>query len=395
MTEVGHEARRGHPPVDSGGEEVLQAGTMRSARVEALRAVAALSVVVAHCWQYAYHFGWASISPYWHRIVATAGNSGVELFFALSGYLIFRPFARRAFGAGPPVAIGNYARNRLLRIVPLYWVAVIVLLLATAHGGTATQWLRFMGFAQNFSGRTLETVDGPMWSVVVEVQFYVLLPLLASAIAAVARGSKAVAASGVLAAGVVSAAAMYHFGAHSPVWSRSLPATFYGFVPGMLLALLQIEWDQRRPAWVRSLVARRDVWLVVGLGLWLADEWFVGIEPPLTMVAAFLTVGAVVLPLTDGPGARVLDARPLALVGVASYSLYIWHVPVIAQLVKLSALGTHFLALLVVGLPASLVAAALSYAVVERPALRLRRTWATARRAPDPAGDVRAAQAAG
>lgn len=373
-----HPPARGHPRIDSGGGEVVQAGSLRSARVESLRALAALAVVVAHCWQYSYNFGWASLVPYWHRVIATAGNAGVELFFALSGYLIFRPFARAAFGGGRRIPLGTYVRNRFVRIMPLYWVAVVVLLVTTQHGGTGQQWWRFALMAQNFSTHTLQTVDGPMWSVVVEVQFYVLLPLVTVVLSTVGRGRRSAAAGLLVALGVLSASLQWIYGA-DPLVDRSLPATFYWFVPGMLLALLQIHWDERRPDWVRSLLGRRDLWLGAGLVVWAGQAWFLTGTAPLIVLASFLTVGAVTLPLADGPAVRLLDVRPLSLVGVVSYSLYMWHVPLVAELVRVPGLSGRFLPLLGVALPVTLAVATASYLVVERPALRLRRTWATTR----------------
>src|SRR5579875_3018157 len=174
------------------GAAVVQAGEVRSARIESMRAVAALAVVGAHAWLYSHLFGPDSYSSLPRRLAA-GGGLGVMLFFALTGYLIYRPFARRDFGGGAEVRLATYARNRVLRIVPLYWVAVTFLLLVTQHGGTANQWWRFLTFSESFSLSTAQTVDGPMWSLVVEVHFYLLLPLLAWGLARVSGGSRALA----------------------------------------------------------------------------------------------------------------------------------------------------------------------------------------------------------
>src|SRR6185312_10204590 len=108
----------------------------------------------------------------------------------------------------------------------------------TQHGGTANQWWRFMTFSESFSLSTAQQVDGPMWSLVVEVHFYVLLPLLAWGLGRLRRPGPAAAA--LLLLGLASTVFWHrHLG---PVfeWGYSLPADFYGFVPGMLLALLQV-----------------------------------------------------------------------------------------------------------------------------------------------------------
>src|SRR5947207_12806370 len=122
---------------------VTQAGEIRSARIESIRALAALAVLEGHAFGYAH--GWIPqdiYCSYLHRVVL-GGGSAVLVFFALSGYLLFWPFAKRWFGPGDPIDLRRYAINRVLRILPLYYVAVIVVLLVQEHGGTFGEWWRF------------------------------------------------------------------------------------------------------------------------------------------------------------------------------------------------------------------------------------------------------------
>lgn len=359
----------------SADPEVFQAGERRSARVESLRALAALSVLTAHVWLYFKLFGPSAYAPFLHGVVA-GGGLGVQLFFALSGYLIFRPFARRDFGPGGRIDLKTYALNRALRILPLYWVAIVALMIATQHGGSFTQWWRFGLFAESFWTSTAQTVDGPMWSVVVEIHFYILLPVIAWVLSRITRGNRAYAIALVLLAGLVSVGFRSLHPSPWLVWEFSLPATFYGFVPGMVLALLQIGWEERTPRFVRGLAGAADAWLVLGIGLWLVVCWEQTLAVEVIPFAAFLVVGAVVLAPGAGRLVAVLDIRPLALIGVVSYSIYIWHVPIISELVRVSALARSFPLLFVNALFSSLVAATASYFLVERPALRLRRAWA-------------------
>src|SRR3954447_21096105 len=102
-------------------DEVVQAGELRSARIESLRALAALGVLLGHLWGQANaHAAGATMDGFGARVLL-GGGFGVWLFFALSGYLLFWPFARAALGDGRRIDLGRYARNRLLRIVPLYY----------------------------------------------------------------------------------------------------------------------------------------------------------------------------------------------------------------------------------------------------------------------------------
>jgi peptidoglycan/LPS O-acetylase OafA/YrhL len=107
---------------------------------------------------------------------------------------------------------------------------------------------------------------------------------------------------------------------------------------------------------------------------------------PLMTPAAFLIVGACVLPLRAGPFVNALQWRPLALLGVASYSLYMWHYPILDALHGTGGID-GFGALAAVGVAAIVAAAAVSYAVIESPFLRLRRQWARSAAAQEPRED--------
>ena len=107
------------------------------------------------------------------------------------------------------------------------------------------------------------------------------------------------------------------------------------------------------------------------------------------ILVSVLLVGACVLPLRPGPLVQTLEWRPLAVVGVASYSLYLWHDPILKALAKSPWAPSGFLGLLAVGLPLCCLVALMSYALIEAPFLRLRRRWARStppRRAGTPAG---------
>jgi peptidoglycan/LPS O-acetylase OafA/YrhL/O-antigen/teichoic acid export membrane protein len=353
-----------------GSQQVVQAGEVRSARIESLRGLAALGVVFGHVFVASVGIGTGSLP----NRLALGGGLGVFLFFTLTGYLLFWPFVKRNFGGGGPIDLARYARNRALRILPLYYVVLVVFMLLVEHGGSPSLWLHFVTFTQGFDERTVTAVDGPMWSLVVELQFYVLLPLLAFAIARVARRSKLGAAAIVAALGLVSAAVwwqqVHKVGGTDLRWRYSLLATFMNFTPGMLLALLRLRLEQRplrrMPSSSALLMAAALVWLVA------ADR--IQYAQPIAVVASFLTVAAVVLPVRGGRLVSILEVRALAFVGVASYSLYLWHQPIVESLERHTSLG--FAPLLALALAVCLAVAFASYRLVERPFLALRRRWA-------------------
>jgi peptidoglycan/LPS O-acetylase OafA/YrhL len=94
--------------------------------------------------------------------------------------------------------------------------------------------------------------------------------------------------------------------------------------------------------------------------------------------ATFLLIGACVLPLSPGRAVRGLEWRPLAALGTATYSLYLWHVSVIDILIDKFGVSETTLPLLVTAIPASVAVGVASYYVIERPFLKLRRQWSSA-----------------
>lgn len=359
------------------GRQISQAGERRSARIESLRALAALAVVEGHVFGTARHYGRGAYDTFLHRALL-GGGFGVFVFFALSGYLLSWPFVRRDLGAADgQVDLRRYALNRAVRILPLYYAGVAILLVVRNHGGTFEQWWRHGLLVQSLSLRTLNTVDGPLWSIAVELQFYALLPLLAWALRRLSRGSIARAGASVAVLGMASLAWRVwtvQVPAHPGAWQYQLPTTFCFFVPGLFLAQLRRAWEWGRPTWLRGTAARQDAWIVASVAAFALVWWRYDLEG-LTALASFFVVGAVVLPLERGRLVELLDWRPLALLGVASYSLYLWHLPLVEELAGASWAPRSVLGQLALALVLCVGVAAVSYRVIEAPFLALRRRW--------------------
>jgi peptidoglycan/LPS O-acetylase OafA/YrhL len=162
----------------------------------------------------------------------------------------------------------------------------------------------------------------------------------------------------------------------------SLPGTFYYFVAGMGIALLRVAWQASPPRWISGVLGSSGTWTAASIALWAAVgvsfgagsqwNWTEGLAAP----ASALLVGACVLPLRHGVAVRVLDLRVLALVGVASYSLYLWHVPLLTWLDRRHYGFVHHFGLLgATAVPLVLAVAWASYRCIEEPFLRLRRRW--------------------
>jgi peptidoglycan/LPS O-acetylase OafA/YrhL len=377
-------------PAVAGEGVVEQSGELRVASIESIRALAALAVLVGHV-----SYTLPLAAPLVLERGLEGGLLGVDVFFVLTGYLLFWPFARALFGTGDRIDLRRYALNRAVRILPLYYFVLAVLLVVQHDGGSFTQWWRFGLFAMNFWDDTLQTVNSPMWSLAVEIHFYLLLPLLAWLVARAARGRLRAAVAIVAGLGAASLVLWQVVVVEDPgsprQWEFSLPARFWLFSAGMLLALTRLAWLDRRPAWLHGWRAKPAAWWLTALPLWALAIWRKELEL-LVAPAAFLMVGAfVLLARAPDPVTRALESRPLTRLGVASYSLYMWHIPIVLALMNASLTnetlpppGSDAPLLFTVGIVLPCLVALVSYALVEAPFLRLRRRWApgTAARTP-------------
>src|SRR4051812_20331527 len=89
---------------------------------DGLRGIACLSIFVFHVVRYA-PVG-TTLGPFVFQL-----NFSVCLFFMVSGFLLYRPYAQRRFEGRPPLRTGPYAVRRVLRVIPGYWVALAVIVL--------------------------------------------------------------------------------------------------------------------------------------------------------------------------------------------------------------------------------------------------------------------------
>ena len=128
------------PAVSSDAPPPAPGAGRRVANLDVLRALAALAVLVGH----AYVLGGRVIpvkAQHVYDVPLISLTSGVWLFFALSGYVISRPFLERLQAGAPLPALGAYARRRAARIFPLFWLALAAsIALDGGHGTLAWQY---------------------------------------------------------------------------------------------------------------------------------------------------------------------------------------------------------------------------------------------------------------
>ena len=355
--------------------------------VEGMRACAAIGVVVTHVAFQTGHSGGVDGRLFGRFDLAVA------VFFALSGFLLWRGHAAAARGLGSPPSTGHYLRSRVARIMPAYLVAVAVILtlLSDADHPSLTVWLANLSLTQVYVPLTLTHGLTQMWSLSVEVTFYLALPILALLAARLpVRGRvAAIAALGVASWfwGWIPFAAPA--GLNPLNWP---PAFFSWFAVGMLLA----EWVHSPLGWPHRLARRRVLMAVVVLAAYLVAvsplAGPAGLVPSSatqftvkTAMGALVAAGLVAPLVLDRPdtGHRLLGTRPMVTLGRWSYGIFIWHLaaltmvfPVIGEFSFRGSMPE----VLVLTLIFAIAIAAVSYALVESPCREALRRWESRRR---------------
>jgi peptidoglycan/LPS O-acetylase OafA/YrhL len=153
--------------------------------LDSLRAVAVLMVLVYHSWFEVPGFVQPGEYPWQFPIFY--GRTGVQLFFVLSGFLLFLPYARWIFGLQQQPAMLLFYRRRLLRVGPAYWASLVILLIGPLSLAKLADGLAHALFLHNLRMDWAYDLNGVFWTMAIEVQFYVLLPLIGWLVWAISR----------------------------------------------------------------------------------------------------------------------------------------------------------------------------------------------------------------
>ncbi|MEV4419744.1 acyltransferase [Patulibacter sp. NPDC049589] len=365
-----------------GGSSPARPTVPHVSALDGLRGTAALGVAVGHVWLYVKGDGAAPDGRLLNGLLGE-GRLGMPLFFVLSGFLIFRPFAAAALDGRAQPRLWPYALRRGARIVPAYWLVILasaLLLAFLEHPAAqpASEVMSYLVFLQNYREGTHGGIDPPTWSVAVEVSFYVAVPLLGLAAARACRRLRRPAARRRVLAAVcllIAALGCWLIGQGTlhgwpGTTTDTLPVRMGSFGAGMLVAVLT---HGRRltvgPATALAaagvaLVATETAARIYGLG---PEAWRQAlIDTPVTIGFA-MVIGAIV---AGRPvGAVIMERGPLQRFGAYSYGLYLVHYPVIKVLRSFEAFPRDpaLAVLVVVGI--SLALAMLLWRFVERPAI--------------------------
>jgi peptidoglycan/LPS O-acetylase OafA/YrhL len=388
-----------HAPA-SGGSHASPSDEV--AGLDGMRAIAALTVLVTHVSFVSNANNQPVLGGWFARM-----DAGVALFFLLSGFLLYRPFVTARLGLRPRVDAGTYLWRRALRIVPAYWLALTICVFVLGVGaieGTRDA-ISFFLLGQIYDPARVVGGISQAWSLCTEVSFYLFLPAWAALMRRFGTGRLRVLRTEAI--GLVTLAVLglltrwwalvtsWEHGGLVLLW---LPASWWFFALGMGLALWRVAGDSGgRDGWTaRSLdwsARHRGLWWLVAFACFALVAQGVGISRSLGDVTDAdrmsehllygLTAVALLIPVVARrPGAHggrlgsFLTHPWMAWLGAISYGIYLWHKAWIEKVLQWSgmdAFAAHLGVMLVAVTAFSVGSAALSYHIVERPLLRLKR----------------------
>jgi peptidoglycan/LPS O-acetylase OafA/YrhL len=348
-------------------------GAVRAQPLDGLRTVAIAFVVLFHL----------------HVPLFSGGFIGVNIFFALSGYLITCILLRESTTTGR-ISLGRFWLRRMIRLYPTLLVVVVVVvclwgaisLYSSSNVDAWTDALLALSYSGNIARWIWHRSMGPLaqtWSLAMEEQFYLVWPPLLALLLA-GRVRRAILVSGLGVA--ITASAVLGWLLYRVPGGGATPDIYFSpilnvapLLSGALLAVLC-----QSPRVTARLAARLGtVFTLIGLGAlvaievsltsnWTKQSAVVGVVLPLVGVASTLLIAGLAHRRT--PVARVLALGALAWFGRnGSYGLYLWHVMVIALVLPLvpGPLGV------VAAIGISVAVAIGSHYAIERPMERVRK----------------------
>jgi peptidoglycan/LPS O-acetylase OafA/YrhL len=370
------------------------------AAIEGLRGVAVLWVLLFH---YVSVRGEKYADPLIALIDSTRASSalahfgflGVDLFFLITGFLLTLPWFKHAADGRPAPSVGEFYLRRARRILPAYYVQLALLffvfapLLQPGVWGKATRYMvdnlmlhiGFLHYMTPYSSASL-TLNGPLWTLALEMQYYLILPLLALAFVRRPWISACVlfaitAAWRLLAASDMEPLIAVYRDIGRP-WGvpdaslRQLATTqlpgylghfAFGIICGRAWLLSRGRDPGPREKWLlaalfAAAVGALYVLLYIGFPVQGDKTWFA--VPALMAIAMWAAVSR------RPPWAkRVLGTVSLAFVGRISYSMYLYHLPVLLLFDKYVGAGIGFAAFPIY-FAAILAVSMLSFRYVER-----------------------------
>jgi peptidoglycan/LPS O-acetylase OafA/YrhL len=316
--------------------------------------VAALLVMLTHAAYTTGKYTHGFIGLVWSR-----AEIGVPIFFALSGFLLFGPWVRAAAAGDAPPSVRRYAWHRVRRIMPAYVITVLAAYLIyhfrVAGPNPGHTWMGLFRnltltqiYTDNYLFSYLHQGLTQMWSLAVEVAFYVALPLLAYLLLVVLcrrRWRPGVLLAGLAILALISPAwlVLVHTTTFLPDGAQLwLPTYLLWFLGGMLLAVLQVLGARAFAALciplagVCYLIASTPI---AGAPTTSPAELREGLAK-IVLYAVIATLAIAPLALGDnGWYSRMMASRPMVFLGEISYEIFLIHL-VVMELVMVEVLRT-------------------------------------------------------
>lgn len=329
--------------------------------LDSLRGVAIIAVVACHItarWNNNDLGGPLSLPFFRVNVleILQFGSYGVSLFFLLSGYLLaWTEGARAKKARGTGYSLGSYAARRALRLVPAYYVSILVVVLLwpdRASNDSLASVVWHASFLHSFSFDYGRTLDGVYWSLTAEAVFYLLLPLMVLKLRGLPARLAVFALLLVVSLGTRIYMTRAGFAPPDPYPTDEgfrflyyLPSThLWLFLAGMLLRTL-----------VEGLTPLRDRTTRIALGLFAGSVALLTLFPyliaphgwalqgPLSMLVDLAVISFFAAALLGSPFLKgLLRWKPLAGIGAISYSLFLLHNTVLVFFVIY--LGRHVVA---------------------------------------------------
>ena len=302
--------------------------------LDGLRGIAVLLVLWYHVWE----ISWLPAPLQSIQFIPETGFAGVDLFFFISGFVITYPFIKARANNDDPPAWGHFAYRRAMKIVPSYVLCIVVLIaIGYAHFSSFGEAARQVGthllFIHTWWPDTYGGINGVLWTLAVEVEFYAVFPLvwwLFSRNPWVTAGAMIFAA---LAFRSYAQGCCLHTSA--PLLINNLPGYLDTFAFGMISAHLYVTWHERSRTLPRQVLA--TIAAIAGFAffiLLLQNLWAMRAIPDWSTVwqihnrtlvgAAFVLMGlGSLLGLTAWK--RVIANPVLLFFAIISYNLYLYH----------------------------------------------------------------------
>jgi peptidoglycan/LPS O-acetylase OafA/YrhL len=340
---IGMSTRRFGPEGRGSGARIhRRVKSHRLGVIDGLRGIAILVVLWFHTWQQSWlgaDFSGSGLPLNFQPIVET-GFLGVSLFFFISGFVIGLPFIEANVRGSPPPRLVDFYWRRFLKIVPSYWlnIAVSVALGLTVYetfGAALNDVVLHVFFIHNLWFLSRMTLNGVLWTLAVEVQFYLIAPFLMRVFLRFPLVTFLI---------VVCAANMWRFLLYTPdsllldYRMEQLPGNIDLFMIGILAAYVFVHVSERRA----DLVALPWRWTILAAAgtvcaLWLVNDCYsVRFHDPSDSFSAWQMryrtfLGASFAMIACGSLFAVrwwkaALANPVLLFFAAiSYNLYLWH----------------------------------------------------------------------